>query len=64
MKTRTELKELAKEVLMEAVSAAYYKVSDGDWYDLTEEEQETVILLIRKYGIAMGKAIGKRYYSS
>ena len=61
--TKTELKKVAKDVLMESVATAYYKVTDGDYYELTEDEEEIVLDLIHKYGTAMAKAIGEKFYT-
>lgn len=63
MRSKTELKEVAKDALMASVATAYYSVTDGDRYELTEEEEQIVLDLIRKYGTAMAKAIGERYYT-
>lgn len=61
--TKTELKRLAKEVLMENLAVAYYCLENSKYDDLTDEEREQLFALINKYGTAMGKAIGEKYYT-
>ena len=58
--TKTEMRDFAKEKLMEAISAAYYKLEDENF---TQEEVEQITQYINQYGEAMGKAINKRYYT-
>lgn len=63
--TRTELKQRAKQILLDSIASAYYVIADGGYAsdDLTEEEKEQVYELIRKYGTAMAKSIGGTYYT-
>jgi len=64
MKTKKELREIAKEALVDALAKAYYDVSDNaDEHGLTEDEVEEVIELMRTYGTTMCKAIRKEYYT-
>lgn len=59
---KTELKEIAKEVLKDSIAVAYYKISDNPReYNLTPEEEAQVISYINKYGEAACKAFGKEY---
>ena len=58
--TKTEMRELAKDKLMEAIAVAYYKLEDEN---LTDEEIEQVSTYINQYGEAMGKAIHRNYYT-
>lgn len=59
--TKTEMKQAAKDMLMSAISAAYYKMEEEDY---TEEQQEEINKYIWKYGTAMGKAIGETFYTT
>lgn len=61
--TKTELKSIAKDVLMTSLAVAYYSLENGRYDDLADEEKEQVALLISKYGKAMAKAIGEEYYT-
>ncbi len=65
MKTKTELKNIAKERLVEALSVAYYDIAaHPDKYGLTEGEADIVINeLMHKYGESMARAIGRKYYT-
>lgn len=57
-KSKTELRALAKETLVSALSGAYYKITDHqDEYGLTDEEASAVCDLMRSYGTTMCKAI-------
>ena len=58
--TKTEMREFAKEKLMESIAVAYYKLEDENFSD---EEVEQITRYINQYGEAMAKAIGKRYYT-
>ena len=64
MKTKKELREIAKEALVDALAKAYYAISDDpDEHGLTEEEAEAVVALMDTYGTTMCKAIRKKYYT-
>ena len=64
MKTKTELKEIAKNRLVEALAVAYYKIFDNpDEYGLTDEEVNEVCSLMNKYGETMSKSIKKKFYT-
>ena len=58
--SKTEMREFAKDKLMEAISVAYYKLEDEN---LTDEEREQITTYINQYGEAMGKAIHRNYYT-
>ncbi len=64
MKTNKELREIAKEALVDALAKAYYDISDNsDAHGLTEEEAQEVIAYMSTYGATMCKAIRKEYYT-
>ena len=64
MKTKKELRNIAKDSLVNALAKAYYAVVDNaDYLDLTEEETEQVITLMDNYGQTMCKAIRKEYHT-
>lgn len=64
MKHKKELRNIAKNTLVNALAKAYYAISDNaDALDLTEEEVEQVIMLMNNYGQTMCKAIRKEYYT-
>lgn len=58
--SKTEMRELAKNKLMEAIAVAYYKLEEEN---LTDEEREQVSAYINQYGEAMGKSIHRNYYT-
>lgn len=58
--TKTEMREFAKDKLMEAIATAYYKLEDEKFSD---EEAEQISGYINQYGEAMAKAISKKYYT-
>ena len=60
MLSNKEIREIAKDVLMESIAVAYYKINDRDF---SEEESEQITRYIDQYGKAMGNAIGERYYT-
>lgn len=57
---KQEMREFAKEKLMESIAVAYYKLENENFSD---EENEQICKYINQYGKAMGKAIGKKYYT-
>lgn len=63
MKTKKELRNIAKEALVDALAKAYYSVTDGDDYELTDEEVSLVVELMNKYGSTMCKSINKEYFT-
>lgn len=65
MKTKQELREIAKSTLVGALANAYYSIADNPReYELTEEEVQTVIAFMNNYGTTMCKAIRKDYYTN
>ena len=58
--TRKEMRDFAKEKLIESIAVAYYKLEDENF---TEEEVEQISQYINQYGEAMAKAINKKYYT-
>ena len=58
--TKKEMREFAKDKLLESIAVAYYKLEDEKF---SEEEEEQISAYIDQYGEAMAKAIGKRYYT-
>lgn len=57
--SKKEMREFAKEKLMEAIAVAYYKLEDENF----SEEVEQISAYINQYGEAMGKAIRRNYYT-
>ena len=57
--TKTELKEIARETMAEAIGCAYYRICDSD--DYTEEQVEIILQYLSKFGRAACKAIGRNY---
>ena len=57
--TKTEMKKIAKEVLMASITSASYRL---DSMDLSEEDAEEICKYIFKYGSSMAKTIGEKYY--
>lgn len=58
--TKKEMREIAKEKLMESIATAYYKLENEDFSD---EEIEEITKYICQYGTAMAKAINKKFYT-
>ena len=58
--TKKEMRDFAKEKLIESIAVAYYKLEDENF---TEEEVEQISQYINQYGETMAKAINKRYYT-
>ena len=45
--SKTEMRELAKDMLMKSIAVAYYKLEDEN---LTDEEREQISTYINQYG--------------
>lgn len=58
--TRKEMREFAKNKLLESIAVTYYKLEDENF---TQEEVEQITQYINQYGETMAKAIKKRYYT-
>ena len=61
--TRTDKREQAKELLIDALAVAYYKLEDVEYNYLTEEDKDEIRSYINQYGKAMATRIGKEYYT-
>lgn len=59
--TKKEMRNIAKDILGEAVATAYYKLEEMN--DLTEDEYNEIIKFINQYSTAMMKAIKQEYYT-
>ena len=57
--TKTEMKEIARETMADAIGCVYYKICDSD--DYTEEQVEIILQYMAKFGRAACKAIGTTY---
>lgn len=55
-----EARAKAKEILVSALSTAYYKLENED---LTIDEIEAITFYINKYGNTMAKSINETYYT-
>ena len=64
-KTKTELKEIAREIMAEAIGCAYYRICDSNeiTHEYSEEEEAAILEYIDRFGKAACKAIGKTYIS-
>lgn len=61
---KTEIRERAKDIIQEAFSVAYYKVSeDTSEHDLTEEEAEEVIKAMNHICEQLCKRMGREHYT-
>ena len=60
MMKKKEMREFAKDKLMEAIAVAYYKLEDEDFSD---EEEEQIVQYINQYGETMAKSINRQYYT-
>lgn len=62
--TKYKAREWARNMLLSALSVAYYRYeADDDFQALSEEEQELVIQETNALGEKMAKAIGGEYYT-
>lgn len=62
--TKTRASEMAKDCLMDALAAAYYRFeNNNDFQNLSEEEQELVLQQTDILGAKMAKSIGREYYT-
>lgn len=58
--SKKEMREFAKDKLMEAIAVAYYKLEDEN---LSDEQEKQITAYINQYGETMAKAIGRKYYT-
>lgn len=63
MITATQKKEIAKDIVMRALSMAYYSLENREYEILSEADKNDVKKYINMYGIAMGKSIREKYYT-
>lgn len=61
--TKTEKREIAKDLLIDALSIAYYKLENSEYNHITEEEKEEICKYMWQYGEAMAKRIDRKYYT-
>lgn len=68
--TKTEQKEIAKNILLSQLAIAHYQIEDFELYldrgvkanDLTEENLNAIHDYINEYGKQMAKTIGGKYH--
>lgn len=60
---KTEKKELAKDLLIDALSVAYYRLENSEYSHISAEDQEEIIRYMNQYGESMAKRIGRRYFT-
>ncbi len=60
---KTEMRRIAKEMLMSQLSKVYYQFEDPCYCDIPEEYHEEIGKYIQQYGTAMGKAIGEEFWA-
>ena len=63
MITATQKKEIAKDIVMRALSMAYYSLENREYEILSEDDKNDVKKYINMYGVAMGKSIRAEYYT-
>lgn len=56
---KSEMWEKAKQILLESIAVAYYKLENES--SITDEEVEQITQYINQYGTAACKAFGKEY---
>lgn len=57
--TKTEMKKIAKKLLIEQIEVTSYSLERDEYKNCTIDEIETIAQYIYKYGQAMIKAIGE-----
>ena len=68
--TKTEQKEIAKNIMMSQIAIAHYQIDDLELYmdrrvkadDLTEKNLNAIYKYIKEYGEKMAEAIGLEFY--
>lgn len=63
MMPKSKLNLIAKEIVMESLACAYYKLEDSEYDYLSEDEKDAIVERIYKLGTAMAKRIGENYYT-
>lgn len=61
--TKKEKREFAKDILIKALSVAYYTLEISDYDNISEEDKDEICKYINQYGDAMAKRIGKKYFT-
>lgn len=60
--TKTEMKKVAKELLIRKISIAYYALENSEYNQYSEDEKLEITQYINQYGKSMAKAIGEKYF--
>ena len=55
---KTELKEIAKNILQESIGVAYYKLENENF---SADDEKIIIDYINKYGVSACKTFGRDY---
>lgn len=64
MKTRKQIREIAKDAIQEALSKACYRISDNpDEFNLTEDEVQDVIKIMDDICDTLCKRMGRKHYT-
>lgn len=64
MKTKKQIREIAKDEIQKALSKAYYRVSDNpDDFELSEDELQEVIKTMDEISTALCKRMGREHYT-
>lgn len=58
--TKKEMRQTAKEILMESIATAYYKLENENF---SKTEEQEICKYINQYGEAMAKSINREYYT-
>lgn len=62
--TKGRASEMAKDCLIDALAAAYYRFENNDdFQNLSEGEQDLVLHQMNILGSKMAKSIGREYYT-
>ena len=61
--TKSEMRKLAKKMLISQLSAVFYQFENPIYEDIPEEYHDEIGKYIYQYGTAMGKAIGEEFYA-
>lgn len=59
--TNREKREIAKDIVAEAIGIAYYRLDDGTYDELSENDKQEINNFIIQYGTAACKAIRREY---
>lgn len=61
--TKTEMRKIAKEILVTRIGSACYSLENDEYKDLSQDEVEIICQYIFQYGKSMAKAIGEIYHT-